>query len=555
MADNSALSVPENVSTNTPDLLTGKRFTWHVAALLLIVILFGLVRWRLAAMPLERDEGEYAYAGQLMLEHIPPYKFAYNMKLPGTYAAYAVLMAIFGETDRGIHLGVLFVNAGTIVLVFLLGSRLFGRTGGVIAAATYGLLSTHQQTLGLAGHATHFVTIAAISGLILLLRAIERDRASLFFWSGIFFGIAFLMKQPGIFFGAFGFIYLLFIYLRRPVVDWVSIVRYSGIFLGGCFIPFGLTCLWLWHAGVFPSFWFWTFSYARQYSSLISLADGWDLFTYHFFPLFYAAPVLWSIAVVGLSAFVWNPASRKHAALIFGLLVFSFLGVSSGLYFRSHYFIVLLPVIALLTPCAVVSANDVLRAKAAKPWLLAIPLTVFVLGWGWAVGRNGKFYFRMTPIEACHAVYINSPFIEAVRIAEYLQQHTSPTDRLAVLGSEPEIFFYAHRLSASGYIYVYALMENQPYWERMQKQMIQEIEANRPAYVIYSNHPATWLTTMGSSRMAPFMNWATAYIKNNYEEVGLVELADPESRFTWGEQTRNMKAYTQFYLGIYKRKQ
>ena len=77
MADNSALSVPENVSTNTPDLLTGKRFTWHVAALLLIVILFGLVRWRLAAMPLERDEGEYAYAGQLMLEHIPPYKFAY----------------------------------------------------------------------------------------------------------------------------------------------------------------------------------------------------------------------------------------------------------------------------------------------------------------------------------------------------------------------------------------------------------------------------------------------------------------------------------------------
>jgi hypothetical protein len=60
---------------------------------------------------------------------------------------------------------------------------------------------------------------------------------------------------------------------------------------------------------------------------------------------------------------------------------------------------------------------------------------------------------------------------------------------------------------------------------------------------------------MGSSRMAPFMSWATAYIKNNYEEVGLVELADPESRFIWGEQTRNLKAQTQFYLGIYKRKQ
>src|ERR1051326_2572435 len=118
MATNSAISALGDVVLKR-DSHTSGRLTWHVAALLLIVILFGLVRWRLAKMPLERDEGEYAYAGQLMLEHIPPYKFAYNMKLPGTYAAYAVLMAIFGETDRGIHLGVLFVNAGTIVLVFL----------------------------------------------------------------------------------------------------------------------------------------------------------------------------------------------------------------------------------------------------------------------------------------------------------------------------------------------------------------------------------------------------------------------------------------------------
>jgi hypothetical protein len=554
MANDSAVSVPEDVNTKIPDRPASKRFTWHITALLLIVILFSLVRWRLAEMPLERDEGEYAYAGQLMLQHIPPYKFAYNMKLPGTYAAYAMLMGIFGETPWGIHVGVLFVNAGTIVLVFLLGSRLFGRTAGVVAAATYGLLSTHQQTLGFAGHATHFVIIAAIAGLIVLLRAIEGDRVLLLFFSGLLFGLAFLMKQPGIFFGLFGFAYLLLIFLARPAIGWARIAKHSGIFLGGCSLPFGLTCLWLWRAGVFPSFWFWTFFYARQYSSLISLTDGWDLFTYHFVPLFHAARVVWVIALVGLTAFIWNAPVRKHAALIVGLLVFSFLAVSSGLYFRSHYFIMLLPAIALLTGLAVVSAKDLLRAKGVKPWLAAIPMIIFVLGWGGALATDAKFYFRMTPIEACHAVYINSPFIEAIPIAQYLQQHTSLNDRLAVLGSEPEIFFYAHRLSASGYIYMYGLMENQPYWERMQKQMIEEIEANRPAYVIYSNHPATWLTTMGSSRMAPFMDWATAYVKNNYEEVGLVELADPDSRITWGEQTKNMKSKTLFYLGIYKRK-
>src|ERR1700678_1899658 len=41
------------------------------------------VRWRLLGMPLERDEGEYAYAGQLFLQGIPPYQLAWNMKFPG----------------------------------------------------------------------------------------------------------------------------------------------------------------------------------------------------------------------------------------------------------------------------------------------------------------------------------------------------------------------------------------------------------------------------------------------------------------------------------------
>ena len=66
------------------------------AALVIVLVIFAIVRIRLRNTPLERDEGEYAYAGQLMLQGDPPYHLAYNMKLPGTYAAYAVMMAAFG---------------------------------------------------------------------------------------------------------------------------------------------------------------------------------------------------------------------------------------------------------------------------------------------------------------------------------------------------------------------------------------------------------------------------------------------------------------------------
>ena len=63
--------------------------------------LMAVVRLRLLNFSLERDEGEYAYAGQLMLQGIPPYELAYNMKFPGTYAAVcAHHEAVWRDTGR-----------------------------------------------------------------------------------------------------------------------------------------------------------------------------------------------------------------------------------------------------------------------------------------------------------------------------------------------------------------------------------------------------------------------------------------------------------------------
>lgn len=116
-----------------------------------------LIRWRLLGMPLERDEGEYAYAGQLLLDGIPPYQLAYNMKFPGVYFAYAALMKMFGETPQGIHFGIILVTSVSAILVFLIGCELLGAAGGLTAAAFFVCLSAVPITLGLAGHATHFI--------------------------------------------------------------------------------------------------------------------------------------------------------------------------------------------------------------------------------------------------------------------------------------------------------------------------------------------------------------------------------------------------------------
>ena len=147
---------------------------WLLVALTVLFVL--VVRVRLRDMPLERDEGEYAYAGQLMLHGLAPYKEAYTMKLPGTYAAYALIMALFGQSAAGIHVGLALVNAASIVLMFLLGRRLLDEAAGVAAAVAFALLSLSPSVLGLAAHATHFVVLAALGGTLVLLRACEAGR-------------------------------------------------------------------------------------------------------------------------------------------------------------------------------------------------------------------------------------------------------------------------------------------------------------------------------------------------------------------------------------------
>jgi hypothetical protein len=102
------------------------QFAWWALATIVFTLVVA-IRIRLLGIPLERDEGEYAYAGQLILQGIPPYKLAYNMKFPGTYAAYALIMSIFGQTIHAIHLGLLLVNVATIALIFLIRRRLMAQ--------------------------------------------------------------------------------------------------------------------------------------------------------------------------------------------------------------------------------------------------------------------------------------------------------------------------------------------------------------------------------------------------------------------------------------------
>jgi 4-amino-4-deoxy-L-arabinose transferase-like glycosyltransferase len=138
--------------------------------ILLLLILLGttLVRWRHLDLPLERDEGEYAYMGQLILQGIPPYAEAYNMKFPGIYGLYALTLAVFGETAWSVHFALMLFTLSSIVLCYLLASSWLGRPPGVVAAGSFALFTLSHHLHGFWANAEHFVIPFVVLGFLLL---------------------------------------------------------------------------------------------------------------------------------------------------------------------------------------------------------------------------------------------------------------------------------------------------------------------------------------------------------------------------------------------------
>ncbi len=541
--------------TNGPSSAFMDKYSRHLAAGLTgIVILFtAAVRLRLLSVPLERDEGEYAYAGQLLLKGMPPYLFAYNMKFPGVYGAYALTMAAFGQTPAGIRLGLMLVNAATIILVFLLSRRLLDSYAAVVAAASFAVLSLGQSVLGTFAHATHYVVLFAVAGLLALLKWIDTGRALPLCLSGVLLGLAVLMKQHGIFFAAFGVLYLCWHELRVQRASWSGLLKSGGVLLAGIAVPLVVTCAALIWAGVFGRFRFWTFTYASTYVSQVPLSAGLDILSAKLGRITNGSGLLWLVGLTGALTLWWNESVRQKRAFVAGLMILSFFAVCPGLYFREHYFVLTLPGVALLTGVATSSMRQFLRKRKAIRSYRWAPALLLVAVLAICLLEQRAFLFQLSPLQASRATYGRNPFPETLEAAKYIKANSDAVDRIAVLGSEPQVYFYADRLSASGHIYMYGLMEPQPYAAQMQQEMIGEIERNAPRFLVYVPANESWLKRPGSEGLV--FDWMAKYIKNEFNLVGVAEIVSLDTtRYYWDDEARTHSSRASPSLLVYKRK-
>lgn len=546
------MSKPKEINKNEIDStkLPNAKFDLPFILFLLGSIILVFFRYRLVDMPLERDEGEYAYMGNLILKGIAPYQDAFNMKLPGTNIMYALIMLIFGKSYSGIHLGLLLINIATVYLLYLSFNKLF--KNGYLAAASavlFGFMSLSMNYLGFAAHATHFVTFYVALSLFFYSNFQTNKSFVNAFLVGLFIGMAFLCKQQAVFFIlGMGLIMLVneFLTSERNILKGIINITLFSI---GVFVPYLLIIIWVLAAGSFDKFWFWTYEYASKYAAGVSWDEGKQMLDMIFKPMWDEYKFIFVLSFLSVILVWFSKFDLKSKIIFFVLFIVSFLTVCPGFYFRQHYFIPWLPFVAL---GAGISLDFVLSYIKNEKLKIAIPL-IFLIVIFVAISKNKIYYTKTKPEKLSKMIYGTNPFIESVEIANYIKNNSAENDEIGILGSEPQILVYADRKSSTGHIYTYGMMEIHDYNIKMQSEMINDLEMKKPKFLVYCNVRTSWLPRPGSP-MGIF-EWYGNFVKQNYDLVGIADMANPsQTQFWWDGDVQTHQPQGQEYVLIFKRK-
>ena len=525
---------------------------WDTLSLFVILLIITKLRFPFLEIPLERDEGAYAYMAQLLLEGVPPYTQAYSLYFPGVFIIYALTFLILGQTIFAIHFCLLVATLITIVIIFLIGKKLFDPLTGIISGATFGLLGLNPYAQGLFSHGEPFTMLFICSGVYLLLLSIDSEKKILFLWSGLFFGLGLLIKQNVFVFIGLPIVYLCWSLLKKPRLKRKFYLDAIFYFTFGYFIPLAVFFIFCLITGSLEQMFFWTFIMPTEMTPPISISRAVYQFKILTLPIIKSSPLFFGVAAIGLLSPLWDKSSRLAVLFIAIFLVFSFFTMSLVFYFRAHYFLCLFPATALLTGVGFYSMNNLIKKislRRINPIITAVFVFIF---FSYSIFDQRKFFFQTRPETVSRIIYGNNPFPESLVIADYIKEHSSPSDKIAILGSEPQILFYADRISASKHIFMYYLMGNHLHALSMQKEAMADIELTKPPILINVVIPTSWLFQKDSKSM--LFHWLDGFVLKNYKLAGVVEIQGLNTtNYYWGVDTTKFVPKGENFIQIYQR--
>lgn len=482
--------------------------------LVLVCLLPILLYLPFMGAPFERDEGVYATIAEGMLKGQVPYRDLFDNKPPVVFVWYALSFLVFGEQVAAPRIIAAVLLSFTTLSLFAEVRMLFPRGVAYLAAILFAL-STGLPYVALHANTEAYMLFPLVTSLLAFTMGIRTGRGRWFLLSGVLGALAMLTKQVAV----WNLLALAGMALwwswRKNGARWRSALPAAYLTAGAAAALAAVSLPWA-YSGALGDFLYANVAYNYKYVGMISNAQRLFLLKRMvLFFLFFGA-VAAPLVIGSLAGLLTIMRLRKpfgwYLFVVWGLACIA--GVATGGRFYPHYFLELLPVLAILTAIVVYDRFRTRRLRPV-PKLLLVASAFFV---SISLTTSGLLYFQPRHTEQAFSedVYYQKQWEEESRqLGAYIAARTSPDDRIFNYGRESQIYFYADRLPAAPYFYDWAYT----YDENALAETLDILRQDPPLYIIDSVQPPLYEL----SERSPSFN---AFLRERYEYVGHIYFAD-----------------------------
>jgi hypothetical protein len=484
------------------------RFCAWAAFLILLAL------WAVATLswPLARDQGDFAWAGSVILKGGVLYNDAWDVKGPFTVYTFALAQLVFGHNAWGIRVFDLLIGLVHLIALAVVALRFWDRQAAQYAAVLGALFATWLNFVISSQPDTWCGCIVTI--VVAIVSARPRVTLRVIAVASFLVGVCCLQKP----------VYGVFILLVAPFIErngrWILKAILAAVI--GLSVPilaavayFGMR-----HAlgNLVNTYLLFNLRAhlklgASPLDQVRTFIRAWQ----DFLPLSVGVPLAMFGAVVLI-------ARNKRFGMLY-LLWFSLnllVLIIQGKYFEYQW-------VPLVAPVALGAAVGLRQFREFRPAAATAVLATFILLFindplrsvkEWVLYRAGK----ISPDDYySHFVYLNKNHFDALairRLAAYVEEHSATNDTVQVWGFDAGINYLANRGAPSRFGYTYPLQigKNNPYQDSYRAEFLEKIRSRPPRYVLVPSDDAFGLMPVSSDQSFNDFTAFRDFVRAHYDD-------------------------------------
>lgn len=528
----------------------------YLIGLAIVVCLIAYIRSNFLNVPFERDEGSYSYCGRIILNGAVPFKDIGSQRLPGVFYCYAAIVAIFGYTLKSMHLAFIMINIISTLVIYLIGRKLLNNVAAISAALCWALMSMNKGISGFTIQSEHLVAMFALFGIWFLLKYFDKKSMLMIALSGLFFSLAFEVKQTSFFLGFFAGIILVGKQYFEKERNIKTLVISAIVFVLCVILPVAIDLLIVWKRGGWEDFNYWFFDIRKEYSSVISFDQGIEYLKMTWPGMYKEYKFIWIISFIGPFLLLFTSVKPWIKILVLGFNAFGFFTVMPGNHYYGHYFLQWVPTLCISAGAFFFALEEIIRSKFnLQKFSKYAALGILVFASFSNLNALKKYYFNTNSTQLLRQVYGLNPFPESKVIADKLNTMLKPEDKIAVFGTEIQMYFYTNRISPSRFAGSGALLEFPiKKAEDWQKEFMNDVEKANPRFLVFYSHAISWLAHPKVNNL--IFPWFDKFSAEKYNLIGYADMYDNTTNYVWAPNIDmiNNPPKSQYRIFVFERK-